>query len=737
MTTATMHERAEERSGNTPVWGTPGLAGRPMYRVYAAPGLSAWQRFRRRWGPDAPLLSLGLAALILGPYFAAQLDAPEAEEGAGTLFSMESRRYADPRVPEHGLFMGMSPGGLPGEKERTGVAGGGADPLAWVVPMGAGEAAEEEPESEPRKNPETDWKSALKNAVRPAAKAAVKKAGLPVPHRKLAALAGKLAEKLNGSAASSAQAAARLPAPTLAGLAYKPVVQDSLPARAGRGTFLAKAGRGAGEGPAAGFPAGSDRRPGAVAGSAEFLRDAPAAMGGPAARFVPGGGHGGAGDAEKGPSPSSAKDARTITETLAAMKAKLEMQKAVELKWAKKKYNELEKRQMLDKTAAESSARMAEQVVGKVLEGAFALSQAGMAKTGGGEGGGAAAEGGGGSGGGSGGGGGGSSGDSSTACGANKEAAEAQKGLAAGEAGLGAAGQRLARAAGTLQSSSDRFLAPKLSPVFSSAGGKLSRADGAYSQAGDALGKTQQELAQANETVGQANAANGRAEQALAAALDQEGRRVSQWRVDSFTPGQAAKLGAQDPQAQRLQEAQGRQDEARKALETAERSAGAAPTDIQAERARLAGVLAAPDVSAQGGSYPALGQVGAELDAAGGTLARTRADFAEARAAAETAVEKSQDAAEQATEADRLAAERRRGVEQLQERLKSDERRLAELSRAYRQAKDAGDPDAAEQARRDFERVKEQAESRRAAERQKLDALRQRLEEARRVLGKG
>ena len=82
------------------------------------------------------------------------------------------------------------------------------------------------------------------------------------------------------------------------------------------------------------------------------------------------GGKGGDGQGGANPNPNASNDvkANTQKETLAEMKAKLEMQKAVDLKWEKKKYEELGRKIMLEQIVAQTLAQTAQQASLKILD---------------------------------------------------------------------------------------------------------------------------------------------------------------------------------------------------------------------------------------------------------------------------------------------------------------------------------------------------------------------------------
>ena len=580
------------------LWDTgDGLAGRPMFRAKAKPGRLG----RRIAGLPFNLAgaAAGLMVLALVPFLAQEGSRPTAfDEGFGS----EAPLGSAPFLAEPGSGV-MSPGRTYDGEE----APRSDDPLAMVrFAEAASNAAASAPAPTATKRPDrTDWVSALKNAVRTAAPAAVKRAGLPSPSAKLAGALKGIMGGAGSSASKSSVEAPRLSAPSSNDLLSKLRPSDSLQLRRSEPLLrsLAKGGptASASQGVAT-FP--SSARPAGGASASESLRDAVSSFGSPSAN-----GQGGGGpavfDGGRGPGANPAGAAKAPGESLEFTRRKMEMEKEMDLKFAKRKYNELERGQMLDKVNAESAAKMKETVAGKLIDGAFGLAQKAI---GGGEGGG--------------------KGNEESASAANQEAKAALQRLDGSNASLGKRGTSRANVAQELTAGGDGYTAPGMAPIVQGAATKaqqgfksLGAASGQFAQLNAALDKSNTNIVKAND----ATESLIQVEDKYIGAVQQ---RIGGWQLAGFADNDSAgslletRIDAKGP----LGNAANGESAAKQLLSASQGSAAGAPSDMNSEVNRMTKLTNAPTIRRQAMENRTLSLAAPEISKDNAALTSTVAD---------------------------------------------------------------------------------------------------------------
>ncbi|MBI5595385.1 MAG: hypothetical protein HY928_04780 [Elusimicrobia bacterium] len=689
----------------------------PVRRPTAHPACGAWRTWSSFVRRESWCIVAGLAVLMLVPLLSDRGLPEELAAGSGR---PSGSLLTELFLPEPGVD-GMSPGGpmdggFAEQKNR--------DPLALIRGPQRGKEAPSAGSAPGRQKRQDDWGSAIKEAVRAAAPSAARKAGLPRPSRKLAgALRGLMERAAGGAARGAPLELPRLAAPSSQGLFSALRPRDSLPASR-EASIRGVATRGGGPTQLAMLSPFPGRGTGQA--GAEPLRDAIAASGFSAAQ---GGAAGGPGAAEAGrfPSPSGIKDARTASESLAYLRAKTEMEKELDLKYAKRRYNELERGQMLDKVKAEGAAKMAETVVGKALDGLFGLAQNGKKGAGtqeeaqpeaaeapveGAPGGGTAA----------------------TAVGANALAEEERRRLEATLAPLGRAGSRIGGTAEQLLAGGDTFLAPKLSPALASSGGKLASASSALKSADAALARTNRSLADANAGLEQANMETARQEEALRKYVSAAGQRIAAWDIEGFSPGVpvGGGLGGAADASRALGAAERGVRAAGEQLAAADQAAAASPRDLRPETSSLRRAIEDPAALSQRRNYGALARTPKELESAGAALERSKAAFRAALERAAQAKEKTEESKEAAAAADAAALKLRSELRSFDGELEKGAEQLQDLANRYAQVRNRPEASAVQQA---FESLKSGLGGSLDAEAGKVPAIRQKLRDARRRLG--
>jgi len=300
--------------------------------------------------------------------------------------------FGEASVFEAGLSL-ITPGGIIGQSWNVTplVA---SDPTALILRDQRGEQeAEPQPVSPtPRRAKSNNWEDSLATAVKRGVSRGAVSVRPPAP-------AGKLANKLS-SLSSGMQSGSRsatmtpLAAPSSDGLLASrraansnlSYVQISKDYRGAWRSGAAGSGGGTGGGSGGGFLQNGKSLQAPGSGISSGGTDVPGVDGSALSQQSSGAGSGPAktGDADKH-SLTSSKDDRNVTitqkEDLSYERRKMEMQKAIELKWAKKQYDQIERKKMLEQLAAQTAS----QALLKVLDALLKSSKGG---DGGGEGGG-------------------------------------------------------------------------------------------------------------------------------------------------------------------------------------------------------------------------------------------------------------------------------------------------------------------------------------------------------------
>lgn len=548
------------------------LGGAPVFKGKAKPGANRWVRRAGALPMNWAAVAAGLMVLTLVPFLAQEGSRPPAaNEGLGA----DGVLGVDPFVAEAGAGA-MSPG-FPSDGSDVVRA---QDPSLMVLgPERPGIAAAAAPSSAPtapaaKPAGATDWAAALKNAVRTAAPAAVKKAGLPSPSARLTgalkALAGGAGSSASKAVTSTGEAL-RLSAPSSKDLLSSFKAMDSLQLRRSE-PLLRSMARG-GSVPSSisqgGANFNSSARPSGGASASENLRDAVAAFGSPSAN-----GQGGGGpavfDGGRGPGANPAGAAKAPGESLEFQRRKMEMEKEMDLKYAKRKYNELGRQEMLDKVNAESAAKMKETIAGKVIDGAFGLAQKAMGGEGGGK------------------------GNEESASAANQEAKAARQRLDGSAASLGERGASRANVAQGLTSGGDRYLAPGMAPIVQGAATKaqlgfksMGAASGQFAQLNAALDKANMNIVKAND----ATESLIQLEDKYIGGVQQ---RIGGWQLPGFKDMDVAgnmletRIDAKGP----LGNAANGESTAKHLLSAAQGAAGSSPSDMNSEVTRMQALTA-------------------------------------------------------------------------------------------------------------------------------------------------
>ncbi|MBI5594823.1 MAG: hypothetical protein HY928_01910 [Elusimicrobia bacterium] len=680
-----------------------------LCRRPASPGAAAGKARWKTLSRDAALLSAALAALLAVPFLIS--DAPDRHEAADEAslhpFGPGSQGMAgEPGDAGAGLLAPGSPLGRPSDVITMLDA---PDPLAMVLRAGgrAADAPAPAPTSDGLKR--TDWMKVVASAAPRGAAAAARKAGLPRPTARLAGALARMAQSAGGSGSGAAvksglPAAPRLSAPSSAGLAPRAPIQDSLRLRAEPSAFLASAKR-----PDSAVPllASADRRMGpAGAGRPPDLRDALTTASGRVARGRPG-----AGPRADGPdartAASTAKDERKTPESLERKRAELEMQKAIDLKYKKKEFAQIERPKMM----LEHKLKLQETLVGAAANTAGGLVQSAFNSATG------------------------QGGDAETAYGAHARAAKARTQADASGTDLGAGARGTAAAAQTLSQSSDRFLAPSVAPVIGQAAQKLESSQAAYKEATGSLGAAHRDLGEANAAIAEANTAGSEREQDLGRYYADAARRISSWQIEGFTASGGAAPPKTEDASPSLETARRSQAGAGGKLASADGSSARAAPGLEAEQAELAGIIRDPKNKAQLKRYPASQGTLDRLGAEHARLRRAQGDYLEFRWSAGAALEKSKAAAALAAQAEDAGLEAERGASEFSRELTAAETDLGSYALMWKNASALGDEAVAEYAKQGFVQRKTEVERARRAQEERLETYRRRLEKAKKRLG--
>ena len=359
--------------GFFPALGKGKMGDIPMVRGGAGGKGTLSSRLKGLKARDVAFIAAGLAVLILAPL--AEFMISSSGEETGTLrpgFDDKGGSFlSGGTLPYEEGVGGIAQGGLPGQDTDVITPLNVRDPASLIMtPDQKAPAAQiqaEKPALPTTK--ESGWRDAVlsaKDAAKRGVSQAVKKAHLPKPNV-------NLANKLNWATPhGSGGTTASLAAPSSAGLFSKPKGASSSPRVQAAPGYR-----------------GSDRRSMSTGGAGSntlFDGRRTGAAGGASAEAQPGGlSGGGTGVNEGSPgsdSPSKAggnnaqEGGKNVSpkekEDLAFLARKMNMEKAIDLKWAKKRYDELERKKMIEQTLLQTAQQAFLKILDKLLEGAKA-----------------------------------------------------------------------------------------------------------------------------------------------------------------------------------------------------------------------------------------------------------------------------------------------------------------------------------------------------------------------------
>lgn len=366
--TPTSSKDKDKGGAALPLWSsassTDKLAGMPLFRGANQKSGGLMGRLKSLKTKDVAFIGAGLAVLVMAPL--AEYLISEGEDKAGQLqggFASNSSPFNEGRDPSEIGIMGLARGGVPGDGSDVITPLNARDPSSLI--MGGNGEQKEAPATasvEPKRDAPKDsvWDKVVSSA-KSGATAATRKVSLPKPGGKLAGAINGLRSLSGGSTGASL----KLAAPDSKGLFSSPKNESHLaatqpvPGYRGAGARVIAGGSG---GNTSGRPGGGFGGPGG--GVAGDVMSGGISGGGRGSGFS-----GGDGDPTKNPGGSSTKDAKTLGESLAFLRQKMEMEKAIDLKWAKKRYDELERKKMIEQTLVQTAQQAFMKVLDKLLEG--------------------------------------------------------------------------------------------------------------------------------------------------------------------------------------------------------------------------------------------------------------------------------------------------------------------------------------------------------------------------------
>jgi len=374
----TQAKPAERKAGagglaSVPAKAPPRALGGIRARGASATAAGFAARLRSLSRRDLAFILAGLAVLLMAPVAEHLLSSPDGDAAARLEEGFDRRGALFPdgtSVYEDGTG-GFSPGGLVGQDNDVITPLNVRDPSALVLgaearpraPVGAPTPGVSATAAKPTKD---DWRNALSAAATGGAKAAAKRASLPAPTAKMAgALRGLGALSGGGSGASF-----KLDTPALTGAPNRARDSGALSRVSTGSDYRGVANRSLAPGSGLEALKAGGNRQGDVLnrGGATNSLDTAANT-----QISGGNGQGGASGPSEGrdgkdPGGSSSKDNKSTslptTENLALLRAKLEMEKSIDLKYKKKAWKEFEREKMLEELLMKSAV---ENLVGKGL----------------------------------------------------------------------------------------------------------------------------------------------------------------------------------------------------------------------------------------------------------------------------------------------------------------------------------------------------------------------------------
>ena len=755
--------KKEDKGGAAalPMWSSKGgdkLAGMPMFRGAALKPNSLLGRMKNLKTKDLAFIGAGLAVLVMAP-LAEYLISESGDSNSPMTQGFDHKGSMFPSGSDPSEMGNMlARGGLIGESPDVITPLNARDPSSLIMAAGGGEKetpAVVTPPIEVKRDAPKDsvWDKVVSSA-KSGASSAARKVGLPKPNVKLAGALNGLRSLSGGSTGAKLA----LEKPSSAGLVGRPRADGHMaPTQAAPGY------RGAGSRSLASASGGGGfdgRRGGGISGGAGG--SAGDVMGG----GVNGGGtgtHGGRpneGGETKNPGGSSTKDNKALGENLEFLRRRMEMEKALDLKWSKKKYDELERKKMIEQTLVQTAQQAFLKVLDKLLEGKK--------------------DGGGGSGGGGSGGGGSPPGGKDPAKDpANRDAALPDGGVArptqpppAGETPVGQSDAAIPSAQelgtankalgtqvshlGSLKGTLDTYVGAidpndqygkQIHPPAASAQKKVSDAAAAYEDVKGQLASAKGQIDSSNEKIGAANTkieAKLQDYQQFGTSLGQVVKGFGELKAPpqaSVEPGAmdgpAGKVAAHKPLTEEFQSVDTFLQEAKDKQTAASETAGKAPRDVSAEVGQVQQVVAAnPNCAGCGKALDILKDAQQSLTNTGqaATTASKSAGYSIERSNAAGQASRSLD-----SQLDRGPGKRL--VEDGKTATATDYKKMQDLEKAYTEAKqkyEAGDTaakTAMDQAITDADAIRTGAQPREQKITQFTERKKQSLAEAKKKLG--
>ncbi|HVE13551.1 MAG TPA: hypothetical protein VNI01_09175 [Elusimicrobiota bacterium] len=388
------------------------IAGLDLKKEGLSDADALFRRLRELKPHELAFAVAGLAVLCMAPMLDYLLSSPEEQAaGVGAGFNASGPAFSDAPA-EIGVGL-MAKGGVMEKDGMTITPFDGMDPLSLVrVREGdkdtsdgkvQGKSTEEKPAPEPEK-PSGSWKDAI-DAAKTGVRQAASHGPLPRPSAKLEGTLRGLAALQGGGSSGGASSGAALKTEIVSskGLVGNPNTLAAMAPIKANADYRGAA-RSLTTGPAGGNPFGTGSRA-PTSGGASSLLEAVSNGSGFSGAGAPSAGGKGLPDGAATANPSatsSAKDSFTKTnppqqENLALLRQKEEMEQSIKLKWDKKRYDQIERKKMVEQIATQTAFQTAQQAFLKVLDKLLNPNGQGQGQGQGGGGGGGGGSGGGGS----------------------------------------------------------------------------------------------------------------------------------------------------------------------------------------------------------------------------------------------------------------------------------------------------------------------------------------------------
>lgn len=333
-----------KKGGGLPLFGRSSAAAGPMFKLRGLGGASSlMERLKQFKKKDLAFIASGLGVLVLAPIAEHYLLGPDEQSSVLQQgFDSKGNPFSGVSAPFEPGAGGFSPGGLPGQSTDIITPLNVRDPSALIWGPGAVQqpSAGAAPPAQAGK-PESSWKDALSEGARKAGDSPFNKAALAGAIRGLSALSGS---SYGGGPAYT------LPPISASNVPNRPEMRGSLAQVQGSPGYKGVAPRGLSQ-----ASGGYDALKAAAEGQGGMLNRGGSASGNlesaareamPTGRGESLGGPGG-GASGKDPGASQKDPAKSLGESLAFLKAKMEMEKALELKWKRKEWEQFERGKMI------------------------------------------------------------------------------------------------------------------------------------------------------------------------------------------------------------------------------------------------------------------------------------------------------------------------------------------------------------------------------------------------------